>query len=208
MVIYSYVVVRDHGFAPNPFYGYCTLATCKPKIRKGAQEGDWVIGNGSVAVQNGKYKNKLIYAMRVDEKISFDDYWDDDRFYFKRPIMNGSNKQFYGDNIYHRDVTTGEYIQENSHHSLENGLLNELNYNRDLKSEYVLISKTFWYYGENAICIPSRFKDIIKEGIGEKKITDEKLINKFIIWLQEQNDSALIGKPTLLSGKTIRYNGA
>ena len=45
--IHSYVVRYDSGFAPNPFYGYCTLATCKPSIRKGADIGDWVVGSGS-----------------------------------------------------------------------------------------------------------------------------------------------------------------
>ena len=208
MVLYSYVIVRDYGFAPNPFFGYCTLATCKPKIRNGAKVGDWVVGNGSVVVQNGIYKNKLIYAMRVDEKMSFDDYWEDDRFFVKRPIMNGSNKQFYGDNIYHKAIKSGKYIQENSHHSLENGKINMLNYNRDLKSKSILISRTFWYYGKKAIPFPSKFKDIIKEGIGVKKTTDEKFINKFIIWLHEQNENSLIGKPAFFSGNAVRYNGA
>jgi hypothetical protein len=38
--IFVYVVKHDGGFAPNPFHGFCTLACCKPKIRKGAKEGD------------------------------------------------------------------------------------------------------------------------------------------------------------------------
>lgn len=41
---YSYIVARDYGFAPNPFYGICTLATCKPIIRKHCEVGDYVIG--------------------------------------------------------------------------------------------------------------------------------------------------------------------
>jgi len=41
--LYSYVVRYDSGFAPNPFGGYCTLATCKPEIRKTAQLGDWLV---------------------------------------------------------------------------------------------------------------------------------------------------------------------
>ena len=44
MKIYSYIVKRDYGFAPNPFYGYCTLATCKPVIRKHAEIGDIIQG--------------------------------------------------------------------------------------------------------------------------------------------------------------------
>src|SRR5262245_31415483 len=42
--LYSYVVARDYGFAPNPFYGFCTLATCKPDIRRTADIGDWIVG--------------------------------------------------------------------------------------------------------------------------------------------------------------------
>ena len=33
---------RDYGFAPNPYFGYCTLATCKPVIRRCAGVGDWI----------------------------------------------------------------------------------------------------------------------------------------------------------------------
>ena len=36
MEIFSYVITHDSGFAPNPFGGFLTLATCKPKIRKSA----------------------------------------------------------------------------------------------------------------------------------------------------------------------------
>ena len=35
--LYSYVFDHDYGFAPNPFHGVCTLATCKPSIREHAE---------------------------------------------------------------------------------------------------------------------------------------------------------------------------
>ena len=44
MKLFSYILARDFGFAPNPFYSICSLATCKPIIRKKAQIGDWIIG--------------------------------------------------------------------------------------------------------------------------------------------------------------------
>jgi hypothetical protein len=47
MRLFSYVVARDYGFAPNPFHRHCTLATCKPGIRARAAVGDWVIGTGA-----------------------------------------------------------------------------------------------------------------------------------------------------------------
>lgn len=32
-MLYSYKMIVDKGFAPNPFYGYLTPSTCKPYIR-------------------------------------------------------------------------------------------------------------------------------------------------------------------------------
>jgi len=75
--LYSYVVARDYGFAPNPFSGSCTLATCKPEIRRMASVGDWVVGTGS-ATQNRR--GSLVYAMKVAEAMSFNSFWDDPRF--------------------------------------------------------------------------------------------------------------------------------
>ena len=71
-VLYSYVVAYDSGFAPNPFNGFCTLATCKPEIRKRANIGDWIIGTGShrEGVRRGGF---LVYAMRVEEALSADE---------------------------------------------------------------------------------------------------------------------------------------
>jgi Nucleotide modification associated domain 2 len=40
--VFSYVVTHDKGFAPNPYFGFLTLATCKPQIRKSARVGDWL----------------------------------------------------------------------------------------------------------------------------------------------------------------------
>ena len=75
--LFVYVVVHDTGFAPNPFFEYCTLATCKPGIRRSARVGDWIAGIGSV--QRGQ-EGKLVFAMRVAETMCFDEYWHDSRF--------------------------------------------------------------------------------------------------------------------------------
>jgi len=206
MLIYSYVIVRDFGFAPNPFFKYCTLATCKPDIRKSAQIGDWVIGTGSAA-KDSKYKNRLVYAMYIEEKLSFDEYWNDARFFNKRPVMNGSRMQWYGDNIYHIDSNTGKYKQENSHHSLKDGLVNMNNYKRDLSGKFVLISKMYWYFGEKAIIIPDKLKGIIKSGRQYRKIEDTELIRAFIVWIKKQKEHAFIGNPAQFSDKFVRYKG-
>ena len=83
--LFSYVVDHDLGFAPNPFGGFCTLAKCKYgtiKCKNGtrrnivelADEGDWIVGTGGVDLSKSAGHGKLIYAMRVDEKISLREY--------------------------------------------------------------------------------------------------------------------------------------
>ena len=76
MRLCSYVVAVDRGLAPNPFWGYCTLAVCTPNhmgIR--AQDGDWFIGTTTAA-----RGSKLVYAMQVSEVLPFDCYYNDPRF--------------------------------------------------------------------------------------------------------------------------------
>ena len=112
-MLFSYIVTRDFGFAPNPFPPYCTLATCKPVIRSHAKIDDWVLGVGSAA-QNSTMNHRLIYAMQVQEILTYDEYWNDERFYYKRAVMNGSKRQNYGDNFYHSNKVSGKYKKKNS----------------------------------------------------------------------------------------------
>lgn len=148
--LYVYVVDRDFGFAPNPFHGYCTLATCKPGIRKSARIGDWLLGVGGSRL---RATGKCIFLMNISEIITFETYWADTRFHVKKPIRNGSSVMMVGDNVYHRDVTTGDWIQEDSHHSNQDGSPNNTNLQRDTLSENVLISNHFFYFGSAAISV-------------------------------------------------------
>mgnify|MGYP000903574927 CR=1 FL=1 len=86
--LYSYVVDHDYGYAPNPFDGYCTLAQCmygekSKNITDVAEPGDWIVGTGGVKEVSAGH-GKLIYAMRVDEKISLAEYHSDCRFKGRR----------------------------------------------------------------------------------------------------------------------------
>ena len=111
--LFSYVVARDYGFAPNPFFGYCTLANCKPKIRKAAKVGDWVIGTSSPDFHNTK--NHLVYFMKITKTLTFNEFFNDSKFQKKKPnLKNVKPKHAYGDNIYH--YKDGEWHQLPSHH--------------------------------------------------------------------------------------------
>jgi hypothetical protein len=118
MRLHSYIVEHDMGFAPNPFHGICSLAACKPRIRKRAQLGDYIIGTGTA---KRKLRGRLVHLMKVSNIIGFDEYWADSKFVRKRAVMNGSLVQRYGDNIYHRNQLTGVWIQEDSFHSQVGG---------------------------------------------------------------------------------------
>ncbi len=153
-----YVVDRDFGFAPNPFHGYCTLATCKPLIRRKAEVGDWVIGMGGSRL---KATGRCIFAMCITEKLTFNDYWSDSAFLDKKPVRNGSHKMMVGDNIYHFDTTTNEWHQADSHHSHADGSINRENLARDTRADNVLISRHFFYFGSQAPAVPSNLLDAI-----------------------------------------------
>lgn len=146
--LFTYAVTRDVGFAPNPFHGTCTLATCKPNIRRSAKAGDWIMGIGGSGLT--PIKRHCIYLMRVSEKLTFQEYWNDPRFNLKKPLRNGSMVQVLGDNIYHKD-TEGNWLQEDSHHSNSDGTPNITNLKRDTGSDKVLISDYFLYFGKEAV---------------------------------------------------------
>ncbi len=202
MMGYLYVVARDYGFAPNPFYGVCTLATYKPGVRKSAQSGDWIVG-----ISSKKYKNKLVYAMEVNKKISLDQYWMDAKFLIKRPVMNGSLKQHYGDNIYHYDEQKKKWIQEDSHHSNENGAENSYNLKRDTQSNNVIISNHFYYFGKNLVQVPVRFQKILTSIRGYKIIADSRFLKDFLTWLRNKCEQGYNGDPLLFENKFMRYDG-
>lgn len=204
MVIFSYVLVRDYGFAPNPFYAVCTLATCKPFIRCGANIGDWVLGFGSSA--DPTVTGKLIYAMKVEAKYTFDEYWNSSEFRRKRPVMNGSLMQKYGDNIYHHGVN-GEWIQEDSHHKNADGTVNQDNLNRDTQKDCVLISRRYWYWGQDAIPVPDTLQELVKKGIGHNKIESPALGKILEEWLYSFEVNGRIGRPAKFSGGFERYVG-
>ena len=198
---YSYVVARDYGFAPNPFWGVLTLATCKPKIRKSANVGDYVIGHS--AASDG---NKLIFIMKVGRVITFGEYWNSDEFEIKKPVMNGSLTRKYGDNIYHHN-DEGEWIQEDSHHSYENGVVNMDNLKRDTSiTDKVLIAEDFIYLGNSRIEFPEKFKGLICAHIGHN-VVEEKTAKDLWDYLKGlYPEKGLIDDPMLFR-KFQRYDG-
>jgi Nucleotide modification associated domain 2 len=194
--LYSYVVARDYGIAPNPFFGYCTLATCKPNIRKAARVGDWILGTGS---KSRDREGHAVFAMRVTEAVSFDAYWNDERFLSKRPNLLGSKKQAFGDNIYHRKSPGSRWKQIDSHHSFEHGRQNLANIQNDTKVNRLLISTDFAYWGGSGPRIPSRFRSFRGFDIcgkrGHKSEFPASMVDSFLLWLRSLDERGFCGSP-------------
>ena len=181
------MVAHDTGFAPNPFHGYCTLATCKPRIRDTAQVGDWVIGTGSK--RNGR-DGFLVYAMRVTETLTFSEYWHDVRFRSKRPNANGRPEERCGDNVYWFDRDHGQWRQHaNSFHC-------DRDSGRDTKVDRVLVSDDFVYFGREGPQIQSSIcASICCSTQGHKCRFPEEVVEGAIDWLRSLGDTGLCGEP-------------
>ncbi|MBT3942655.1 MAG: hypothetical protein HOH95_11635 [Dehalococcoidia bacterium] len=196
MRLHSYVITRDYGFAPNPFHGYCTLCTCKPAIRNHAKVDDWVVGTGQKpAGRDGR----LVFAMRVTETMTFNEYWTDPRFRVKRPNLSGSLKQAYGDNIYYEGGSG--WHQANGHHSLEDGQPNPENVKKDTKADRVLVSDDFVYWGGSGPELPVRFRgsegwpDIFAGRGHRNNIFPGEMVIELIAWIRARNEAGVLGEP-------------
>ena len=192
MRAFSYVVETDSGFAPNPFWGICTLATCKPEIRKVAQVGDWVFGWGSASM---KMTGRLIFAMRVDEVVSFDLYDRDPRFQCKKPSFSRTPEERCGDNIYYRDVPN-HWAQRECFHCDDD-------LKTDLGGVNVLISEYFWYFGKKASFPPTECTPVTMKGRGHKANIPDSAVSAAIEWLVE---SGVSRSNSTLSPSEVRGN--
>jgi hypothetical protein len=205
--VYVYVVARDFGFAPNPFHGFCTLATCKPRIRAGAQVGDWILGMGGADLNA---VCRCIYAMRITDALSFDEYWEGPRYRCKRPVRNGSRKTAVGDNIYHRDPASTLWLQEDSHHSQPNGSQDPHNVEHDTQTDRVLISEHFYYFGRSARLVPGKILDEIGyRNARNHRVFALETATPLISWLEENFGNRLnhvMGDPYQFESSSARYS--
>lgn len=192
MTVYSYVIEHDLGFAPNPFHGYCTLACCKPFIRKRAKVGDIILGTGAV---KPKLRGHLTFWMEVEEILTFDQYWADRRFRRKKPVMAATTLLRYGDNIYHRNGGK-KFKQEYSFHSREDGSVSRGDLTRDTgTTENVLIGRNFTFWGRSGVKIPEHLTGFLKKGPGQRYRFTEDQIRKLMEWLGALPERGYVDEP-------------
>ena len=160
--LFSYVVDHDTGFAPNPYHGICTLTHCKTSDMIFTSDvGDWIIGTSGLRsdVSIGEH-GRLIYAMRIDNKITRAEYYSDSSYKCKIPSSDGSYEMRCGDNL------------------------------EQCRNDHTpaLISNHFYYFGRLAKRFPKRFVEYPIEKKGPKykyKMFTEEFIKDFMKWLEQ-----------------------
>ena len=177
MALYSYVLKRDTGFAPNPYFGVCSLATCKPQIRARAAVGDWVIGTTSR--RYAEHGPGLVYAMRVSEIHSFRTYTATTLGAAKTPTAKDS-LTVSGDAIYRWNGRAGQYEQ------LDNPFHGALQVARDLSADRILCAEQFIYLGRSWLPFPLEFASIVKRGPGHRIIREPERMAAFVRWLEAE----------------------
>lgn len=153
------------------------------------------MGTGSALRHRG---GDLVYAMRVDETVTFEQYWQDERFRRKRPTMRSSLKMAYGDNIYHRG-SAGEWLQEDSRHTLPDGTANSGHVARDTSADVVLVSEHYSYFGGNGPAVPTHLRtehgqDLIA-GRGHRCRFSPERVAAVLAWLSGL-ERGYLGDPT------------
>jgi len=139
-------------------------------IRRNAEPGDTVIGTGSARCG---LSGKLIYAMRVEAVLTFEQYW---KSYPSKQPSPSTQVKALGDNIWHRDASGNWCCAAGARHG-------ERNRQRDLKGRNVLVSREYYYFGRDAITIPDRFRRLIAPTQGHKNTNDSHLISRFWEWV-------------------------
>ena len=164
--LFSYVVKTDAGFAPNPDGGFLSLACCKPKIRKYARVGDWVMGTHRTAIDPAA----VCWIGEVAAAVDFGTYGSDPRFLGKHPTEENN-----GDSIYYRDERRRLKWRPNRHHPIEC-------MTHDTSVDRVLLFNRFWYFGPEIRPLPPELvAKVVKRGPSHRRIRGED-VSRVVEW--------------------------
>ncbi len=198
-VLFSYIVETDSGFAPNPFFRLCTLACCKPRIRRSvgnrllresgshdihqlrAADPDyirsrniWVVGLAGASLAD-RPRRSVVYAMQVTDVLDFESYYE--AHPEKRPVRAGAvssaDPAWHGDAIYTgNDPATAQQLP---------GTHSEGDKEHDLGGQFVLLSDHFLYFGSDAPYVPLEEK--LHHGRGHSVNHSPEALGELEAWL-------------------------
>jgi len=173
VVLRSYKMATDRGFAPNPFEGFLTLATCKPGIRRCHKKDHWLAGFTSKTLNRDKVgQEKLIYLAKIDEIFPLEAYYE--KYPQKRTCPSA-------DNIYVKQNGKWKLVNDDIHNE-------KRDMRKDLSGENVLVAKHYYYFGKEALDIQDvREKINIPHGQSSYGcLTKDKAAADFIEWVKNK----------------------
>ena len=217
-------MTHDTGFAPNPFFGHLTLATCKPGLRKFREKGDWIAGFGSVTLcKDPVGSERLIFLMEITkDPLPMAEYY---HGYPKKRPKDSSYKEMQkqsgcGEKVFFKqfqDVTDIDYrfiVGDNIYKPLNGNSQNPDDYDRlssspfhntvedkarDISGVHVLISEYFYYFGSNnCLIIPTLLRPVVPKGISPHgKVTEGVAAQRFIDFIEGKfnNKFGMYGAP-------------
>lgn len=205
-VLFSYIVETDSGFAPNPFFGLCTLACCKPRIRNAVgkrllqesgrtdvhelrhadpgyirSQNIWVVGLAGASLRDHP-RRSVVYAMQVTDVLDFESYFEEHPE--KQPVRTGhvtsNDPEWHGDAIYTgNDPATARQLAPSAHSDGDSE--HQGNKEHDLGGGYVLLSDHFVYFGKDAPYVAVEEK--LHHGIGHRINHSPEALAELESWL-------------------------
>jgi hypothetical protein len=178
--LFTYTIPVDDGAAPNPFCGMCSLAICKPGIRRVARIGDWVAGLGAKNAPSGDLSGHVVYAMRIDQVLSLKEYYRQASTKWPHRIPNVQSTDLserLGDCIY-------DYSGRSPTPSQRTGVHRASNRETDLSGENALISWDFYYFGNHAIKLPGDLLAVCHQTQGHRSDANAPYVDKFVRWIR------------------------
>jgi hypothetical protein len=138
-----------------------------------------------VGIAPKKLGHGVVYAMKVEETLTFGEYWNDRRFARKKPSRGAgaSLVERNGDNCY-KPVGDGYSALASAHRKGLSHEWDEHQKAKDLRGERVLVSRRFSYFGRrprplaaelSSLVLPARFTRVNftkREILGLKKFLE------------------------------------
>ena len=176
--LFTYTIPVDDGAAPNPFNGMCSLAICKPGIRRVAEVDDWIAGLGSKNAPSGDLSGRLVYAMRVEEVLSLEEYDRKAQKHWPHRIPDVQSMvlaERLGDCIY---AFNGGAPKQ------RRGVHGPANIETDLSGKNVLISRDYYYFGSRAKELPDYLRAICHQTQGHRSTSNAPYFEQFVSWVR------------------------
>lgn len=166
-------------------------------IRKHADLNDVIIGiAGSGKRGLGRYHPQLIYWMRVDEILTFDEYWNDPRFKRKRPQIPGPKMNMVGDRTYRHERGAPDWSFDTSMHFIASApQIDGGHVVNDTKVDRVLLTKYYTYWGRLGPKVPNHLLPLFPVRRGQKCTRDGELLAQLHDFIGLAHPMQLAGEP-------------